>query len=151
MAFDSAVSHCNWLTDWRTHWPTNQSVLIEKLIIIVVTQTLNKFFAFYGTRRSITVFIRASHWSLSRSEDIQSTTSHSISLRSILILSYHIVLGLSSGLFPSGFPTKVLQAFLISSMRVTRSAHLFILDLINLTIFGEAYKLWSSSVCSILC
>ena len=35
-------------------------------------------------------------------------TSHPTSLRSILILSSHLNLGLPSGFFPSGFPTKTL-------------------------------------------
>jgi hypothetical protein len=34
-------------------------------------------------------------------------------LRSILILSTHLHLGLPSGLFPSGFPTNILYAFLV--------------------------------------
>jgi hypothetical protein len=42
---------------------------------------------------------------------IQSTSPHPTSPRSILILSTHICLGLSSGLFPSGFPTNNLYAF----------------------------------------
>jgi hypothetical protein len=35
-----------------------------------------------------------------------------LSLKSILILSSHLRLGLPSGLYPSGFPTKILYAFL---------------------------------------
>jgi hypothetical protein len=60
------------------------------------------------------VFTRALHWSLSWAISIQSTPSHPISLRSILILSTHLRLGLPSGLFHSGFPTNILYAFLFS-------------------------------------
>jgi hypothetical protein len=44
---------------------------------------------------------------------IQSTPSHPISLRSIIILSFYLRLCLPSGLFPSRFRTKILYAFLI--------------------------------------
>jgi hypothetical protein len=57
-------------------------------------QLLKNFPAFYGTRRSITMFTRALHWSRS----IQFMSSHSISLRSILILFTHLRLCLPSGL-----------------------------------------------------
>jgi len=54
---------------------------------------------------------------------IQCTPSHSISLRSVLILSSHLRLGLPTGLFPSGFPTKILYAILTSPMQSTRPSH----------------------------
>ena len=61
-------------------------------------------------------------------------TSH----RSILI-STHLRLGLPSGLFPSGFPTKTLYAPLSSPIRATCPAHLILLDFITRTILGEQY------------
>jgi hypothetical protein len=73
----------------------------------------HKKFIFYGNWRFITGFTKAWHLSLSRVRWMQSTPSHPISLRSILILSYHLRLVLPSGLFPSGFPIKILYAFLI--------------------------------------
>ena len=84
-----------------------------------VLNLLKNFPAFYGTQRFITVFPRAFYWSLSWARSIQSTPSHPITLRSILILSTHLHLGLPSGLFPSYFPTNILYAFLVSPIRAT--------------------------------
>jgi hypothetical protein len=55
-------------------------------------------------------------------------------------VSSHLRLYLSSGLFPSGFATKVLYATLFSSIRATYAAHFILLDLITRIIFGDEYR-----------
>jgi hypothetical protein len=49
--------------------------------------------------------------------------------------------------FPSRLPTNILYAFLICPMRATHSGHLILFDLITPITLGEAYKLWSSTLC----
>jgi hypothetical protein len=49
--------------------------------------------------------------SLSQINPVHATPPY---LRSILILSSHLRLGLPSSLFPSGFPTNILYVFLFS-------------------------------------
>jgi hypothetical protein len=83
-------------------------------------------------------------WALLEKLPIQSMPSHPISLRSILILSTHLRLGLPSGLFLSEFPTNILYAFFFSPIRATSPAHLIPFNLIILIILGEEYKLWRS-------
>jgi hypothetical protein len=61
-------------------------------------QLVKKFPAFYGTRRFITAFTSARHLYLSWASPIQSIPPHPTSLRSILILSSHLHLGLPGGL-----------------------------------------------------
>ena len=94
----------NLLTYLPTPWCR---VLLEK---ITGLKLVKKFPAFYGTRRFITALTSVRHLSLSWASPIQSTYPHPTSWRSILILSTHLRLGLPSGFFPSGFPTKTLYA-----------------------------------------
>ena len=121
-------------------------VLLEKL---TGSQLVKKFPAFHGTRRFITALTSVRHLSLSCASPIQSIYPHPTSWISIIILSTHQRLGLPSGLFPSGFPTKSLYNRLSSPLRATCQAHLILLDFITRTILGEEYRSLSSSLCSL--
>jgi hypothetical protein len=57
----------------------------------------------------------------------------------VRVISFHLRLGLPSGFFPSGFPTKVLYEFLIYTVHATCPTHLF-LHLLYLIIFREAFS-----------
>jgi hypothetical protein len=57
----------------------------------------------------------------------QSTASHTISLRSILILTSNLHLGLRSHSFPFDFLTKIWYVFFISPMHPTCPDHLILL------------------------
>jgi hypothetical protein len=65
---------------------------------------------------------------------------HPTSWRSILILSSLLCLGLSSGLFHSGFPSKTLYTSLLSPIRTTFPAHHIIFYFIIRTVLGEQYR-----------
>jgi hypothetical protein len=83
---------------------------------------------------------------LSQIDPVHTTPSN---LRYIFILSTHLCLGLPSVLFPSGFPTNIPYMH-FSPIRATCPTRLIFHNLIILIIFGEEYKLWSSSWCSSL-
>jgi hypothetical protein len=129
-----------WLTPWSR-------VLLENLIVV---HLVKKFSAFYGTRVFITVFTRAHHWPLFWARWIQSTPFHPISLPSILMLSFHLRLGLRVMFSLHVFRPMFCIYFVPHLIRATSPAQPISLKFVNLIILGEAYSLWSSSLCSLL-
>jgi hypothetical protein len=86
------------ITDWLTSW----SRVLQKL---TVTQPVKQMPAFYGTRKFITMFTTARHWSLSWVRCIQSTSSHPISLRPTAISPSYARPRFPTGHFLLGFHT----------------------------------------------
>jgi hypothetical protein len=108
-------------------------VILEKPL---VAQRLNKVLTFYGTRRSITVSTRTSHWYLSSARRVQSITSQPTSPRYIVILFSQLFPVFPSALFPPYFLSE-LQCTASVPIRATCLAHLIVLDLVSLIIFHE--------------
>ena len=125
--------------------PPWSRVLLEKLIGSQLARNSPHFM-----ECEVHYHIHNCHLSLSWATSIQSLASHPTSWRSVLILSSHLCLGLPSGLFPSGFPTKTLYTPLLSPLCTTCPAHLILLDFITQTILGEGYRSLSFSLCSLL-
>jgi hypothetical protein len=75
-------------------------------------------------------------------EPYESTPFHPVSLRSILILSFHFCLGLLHCIAPSDFPAKICTHFSYS-MPATCSMHLFLHSLIILitSVTSTNYKI----------
>jgi len=98
------------LTNQPANQPTKWSrVFLEKLIGL---QLFKKFLTFYGTKMFITC-----HLPLSRERRIKSTHSHSTSLRSILMVSSQLCIGLPSSLFPPGLPTKTMYRLIYTILK----------------------------------
>jgi len=100
------------LTSLLTPW---SGVLLEKL---TGSQLVKTFPALYGTRRFITAITRAHH--LPYPEPDQSSPCRPFHFLKVhLNTSSHLRLGLPSGPFPSGFPTKALYTPILSPTRAT--------------------------------
>jgi hypothetical protein len=131
LTWDRLLYLPNYLIPWSR-------VLLEKL---TVAQLLKRFSPFYWTQKFFNVFKRSRYGPLPWYRRIQPTSAQSVRLSYILILSFHLRMGLPSSVFPSDFLTKMLCALLISPVCATCSAYLILVDLIILVIFGEQYKL----------
>jgi hypothetical protein len=66
---------------------------------------------------------------------------HPTAWRSILVFSYHLLLGLPSGFFLLGLPTITLYASLLFPIHAACPTHL-ILNFITRIMFGEWYSSW---------
>ena len=100
---------------------------------------------FFGISVKISVFSRASYSIMSHINPIY--ILHTVSLRSILILSSSLYLCLASGPFPVNFPPK-------SCMHTSRSCHTlhpsYHLWFDHIIISAAQYQSWSFSLCSSL-
>jgi hypothetical protein len=100
-------------------------VFLEKL---TVSQQVKKFPTLHGTWTFITAITSARHLFLFWTRPTQSIPPHPTYWRTIWILSFHLCLGLPSGFFPSGFPTKNLYAPLPRTCYMPRPSNSFWFD-----------------------
>jgi hypothetical protein len=114
------------LTPWRR-------VIFEKLI---VSQLARKFPAFNGTWKFITMYIRTCHWILCWATWIHCTTSHRLTLRTILILSYLNACFSQVACSLKVFRLKFVKNFSSLVRATCFFRFILLLELITLIIFG---------------
>jgi len=92
------------------HKQTRVTNCKEKSLLFKVTirHLINKFTAFHGTQKPITVSTIA--WAGPWARVLQFIVSHPTSLRSVLISSSHLCLDFKSGFFHACFPHKTLYS-----------------------------------------
>ena len=86
---------------------------------------------------------------LSQLEPVHTPTFHFLKIHFNIIP--HLRLGLPSGLFPSGFPSKTMYTPLpLPHTRYIPPPNLILLDFITRKLLDEEYRSLSSSLCSLL-
>ena len=104
-----------WSMELNNSWEANRFSASQKITRILWNQKLYYHIHKCSSPVSILSQLDPAH------------TPHSTFCVSILILSSHLRLGLPSGLFPSGFPTKTLYTPLLFPIRATCPAHFILL------------------------
>ena len=117
------------------HFPSHCSlrfVIVHSLVQFQVhtAQLIKEYTVFCGIRTYIILLTTVSLWS--------QMTPSPLSLTYSVIHSSHLHLGVPRCFFLSDFPTKLLCAFLISSMRTACPDHFIVLYLLILIMFGES-------------
>ncbi|XP_032457701.1 uncharacterized protein LOC116738656 [Nasonia vitripennis] len=113
------------------------------------------FYMAFGTRKFIASSTQGFHAALScvnptQDAPLRSTPTRPITTRSAFTLSSHLRLGLPTGRVTIGLPFMTRAAVRSSPILATCPAHPNLRDFIILLIFGDAYRLCNSSLCSLL-
>ena len=112
-------------------------VLLEKVTSSHLVKILTTF---YRTQKFITIFTSAPYLSQPWASLIQSMPPHPTTWRSILILSSRLCLGLTSGLFPSGFPSKTLNTLYSPPYEQPHAPPISFFSILS----PEQYLMWST-------
>lgn len=109
------------LNTFRTHKNFTQQGPSSETIVVPLVKTC---LVFYEAKNYIIVVTITHHWILLYVRQIHSVSQDSICLRSILILSFNLYLGVQSDIFPSGLPTNNFRSFPLSIVCATCPAYL---------------------------
>ena len=104
----------------------NEVIVFRRLVVenLIVVLSVRKFRLFNANQHFITLFTTVCHWSLTSARWVHPSSSHPISLRSVLVI-FPSTLNSSEWPLWSGFHARIMYVFLFALLSAARPSFIW--------------------------